>query len=106
MKQLCVPENWLLAWASADNSQIRLACPACGGFSLLLTRHPDTGEMKSLACSSCDLAGLEKTQAAFNAWVANAERERARDQASLDDARLEGNQGVAVHRQRNTKKAA
>lgn len=101
-----VPENWLMCWASGDNSQIRLACPSCGGFSLLLTRNPDTGEMKSLACSSCDLAGLEKTQAAFDGWVANAERERTRDQADLALAREEGDRGVAVHRQRNTKKAA
>lgn len=101
-----VPENWPLAWWAADNSQVKMSCPSCGAFSLLMTRTVPSGAIASLACSDCGLAGVEPVQRAFEAWVATQAQAAARDTADLALARQEGDRGVAVERQRNTKKAA
>lgn len=63
--QLHIPSHWPCAWWGHDGSTIKMACPGCGGFSMLLTRKIPTGEIASLQCDLCNLSGLDNVQAAF-----------------------------------------
>lgn len=47
---LFIPPNWLCAWDAGIN--VRLACPSCGTFHLLMERHDD-GRLKTLSCAAC-----------------------------------------------------
>ena len=101
-----VPENWPLAWWGSDGAQIKMSCPSCGAFAMLLTRNIPDGSLRSLACEGCGLSGVKPVQDAFDGWVAAHAQARAQDQADHATAMEEGNRGVAVERQQRTRKVA
>ena len=76
-----VPENWPLAWWGSDGAQIKMSCPSCGAFAMLLTRNIPDGSLRSLACEGCGLSGVKPVQDAFDGWVAAHAQARAQDQA-------------------------
>lgn len=83
---LYIPENWPCAWWSADQSLVRMSCPACGNFSLFLDRS--NGKPK-IDCRTCHLSGIATVQDAFTAYETNrrrTSREEAAIQAKLAES--------------------
>jgi hypothetical protein len=86
--------EWPCAWWDMDGSAVKMSCPACGGFSLLLTRTLPEGTVKTLACEACGISGVEAVQASFNSWTAR----QARAAAAHQNAAAEGDMLTAIQR--------
>jgi transcription elongation factor Elf1 len=106
--QLRVPENWPLCWYGSDGTAIKMSCPSCGAFSMLLSRHPTTGAIASLCCDSCGLSGLPNVQTAMDAWMTAAAQSRATEEEAHARAAEEADRATAVerHRKSNPKRIA
>jgi hypothetical protein len=64
---LVIPLHWPCCWWSADETLVRMACPACGAFALFLDR---TNGKPKLECRECHIAGFGAVKAAFDKWIA------------------------------------
>lgn len=65
---LVIPSNWPAAWWSAGGDLVRMACPACGHFSLYFDR---TSGKPKLECRECHITGFGAVTAAFDVWRAS-----------------------------------
>ena len=82
---LQVPPNWPLVWCDWASTAIKMPCPRCGTFGLVLNRM-EGGGIKSLSCTDCGLAGLPAVQAAFDRLPAMQAKARAEDAKAHETA--------------------